>query len=109
MGLCCDSAPRSCPVLRRFRLLWLNRPMAKKKAGNTTPGNASTGKAVAKTAKKAKAAAKVERKEAKKTKGGKGKGGPEDEDDQDLEGILERVSILIGDLGPQQQRLCLSI
>ena len=109
MGLCCDSTPQSCLVLRRFRLLWLNRPMAKKKAGNTTPGSAATGKAAAKAAKKAKAAAKVERKEAKKTKGGKGKGGPEDEDDQDLEGILERVSISIGGLGPTAATVALSI
>lgn len=77
--------------------------MAKKKAGNTIPGGAAPGKAAVKAAKKAKAAAKVERKETKKAKSGKGKGGPEDEDDQDLEGILERVSILIGDPGPQQR------
>jgi hypothetical protein len=74
--------------------------MAKKKAGNIISGGAATSKAAAKAAKKAKAAAKVERKEAKKVKSGKGKGGAEDEDDQDLEGILERVSILIGELGP---------
>lgn len=83
--------------------------MAKKKTGNSTPGGTSTGKSVARAAKKAKAAAKVERKEAKKAKSGKGKGGPEDEDDQDLEGILERVSILIGQLGPSQRPACLSI
>ena len=83
--------------------------MAKKKTGNTNPGGAATGKAVARAAKKAKAAAKVERKEAKKAKSGKGKGGPEDEDDQDLEGILERVSTLIGKLGPSQRSACLSI
>jgi hypothetical protein len=70
--------------------------MAKKKAGNT-------GKAVARAAKKAKAAAKVERTEAKKAKSGKAKGIPEDEDDQDLEGILERVSTLICQLGPSQR------
>ena len=74
--------------------------MAKKKSGNTIPGGTTTGKSAARAAKKAKAAAKVERKEAKKAKSGKGKGGPEDEDDRDLEGILERVSILIGELGP---------
>ena len=77
--------------------------MAKKKGGNTNPGGTVTGKSAARAAKKAKAAAKVERKEAKKAKSGKGKGGPEDEDDQDLEGILERVSILIGELGPPQR------
>jgi hypothetical protein len=77
-----------------------NRPMAKKKAGNTTSGGATAGKAAAKAAKKAKAAAKVERKEVKKVKSGRAKGGPEDEDDQGLEDILERVSILIGDLSP---------
>jgi len=92
--LCCGATFRSRLAFRRFRPVSSNRLMAKKKAGNTTPGGAATGKAAAKAAKKAKAVAKVERKEAKKVKSGKGK---EDEDDQDLEGILERVSILIGD------------
>lgn len=98
MGLCANvsSIPYSSPLSS-------NRPMAKKKAGNTIPGGAATGKAAARAAKKAKAVAKVERKEAKKAKSGKGKGGPEDEDDQDLEGILERVSILIDELGLLQR------
>lgn len=81
--------------------------MGKKKAGNTTPGGAATGKAAAKAVKKAKAAAKVERKETKKAKSGKGKGGAEDQDDQDLEGILERVSILIR--GPANQTTAASL
>ena len=102
MGLYCVSTARSSLTLHHFTLVSSNRPMAKKKAGNTIPKGAATGKAVARAAKKAKAAAKVERKEAKKAKGGKGKGGPEDEDDQDLEGILERVSTFIYQLGPLQ-------